>query len=225
MRVYYLTGAQYGISNLALRRIKVSRFQDLNDPFELLGVNLGDKRLRKGFKDAKEELSQTKGLICFSRSWKNPLLWGHYAEKHTGIALGFDVPDELLMPAIYAESLADFSIDAGTGRPSQSVIDALVRTKFKDWSYEDEVRVFVELTQDRMESGLHFEYFSENLKLREVVFGPKCNLPIDGVRKIVAEFGQNVSVIQSRIAFTRFEVLENKAASKADEEMQFKSAK
>jgi hypothetical protein len=219
MRVYYLTGAQYGISNLALRRIKVSRFQDLNDPFELLGVNLGDKRIRKVFKDTKEELNQMTGLLCFSRSWKNPLLWGHYAEKHTGIALGFDVPDALLMPAIYAERLAEFSIDAKTGRPPRSVIDALVRTKFKDWSYENEVRVFVELTQDRMESGLHFEHFSDNLQLREVILGPKCSLPIEGVRKVVADIGPDISVIQARIAFTRFEVLENKAATKADEEI------
>ena len=39
MRVYYLTGAQFALSNLALRRIKNARFGDLNDPFELLGVS------------------------------------------------------------------------------------------------------------------------------------------------------------------------------------------
>jgi hypothetical protein len=39
MRVFYLTGAQFALSNLALRRVKISRFEDLNDPFELLGIN------------------------------------------------------------------------------------------------------------------------------------------------------------------------------------------
>ena len=33
MRVYYLTGAQFALSNLALRRIKIARFEDLNDLF------------------------------------------------------------------------------------------------------------------------------------------------------------------------------------------------
>ena len=42
MRVYYLTGAPFALSNLALRRIKIARFEDLNDPFELLGVDVGD---------------------------------------------------------------------------------------------------------------------------------------------------------------------------------------
>ena len=87
MRVFYLTGAQYGISNIALRRIKVSRFSELNDPFELLGVSLADKAKRKAFRLTKEKIDKSKGLICFSRNWRNPVLWGHYAEKHTGIAL------------------------------------------------------------------------------------------------------------------------------------------
>ena len=218
MRVYNLTGAQFAISNLALRRIKVSRFRDLNDPFELLGVNLADKKVRKAFRDTKEEMDKKIGLLCFSRSWKNPLLWGHYAEKHTGIALGFDVPDELLKSAIYAENLADFKLDKKTGRPAKGVVDALIRTKFRDWAYEDEMRLFVGLHEDRLESGLYFEHFSEHLQLREVVLGPKCGLPIPGIRKLVADYEPDVTVTQARIAFTRFEVLENKVATRADEE-------
>ena len=36
MRVYYLTGAQFALNNIALRRLKIARIEDLNDPFELL---------------------------------------------------------------------------------------------------------------------------------------------------------------------------------------------
>lgn len=79
MRVHYLTGTQYALSNIALRRIKVSRFTDLNDPFELLAVDLSDKQHRAAIRATKEELNKDKGLICFSKSWSNPLLWGHYA--------------------------------------------------------------------------------------------------------------------------------------------------
>jgi len=81
MRVYYLTGEQFGLSNLALRRLKVARFEDLNDPFELLGVDIGDRAIRTALRATKKQINDTKGLICFSRSWKNPLMWGHYAEK------------------------------------------------------------------------------------------------------------------------------------------------
>ncbi len=219
MRAYNLTGAQFAISNLALRRLKISRFQDLNDPFELLGVNLADKKHRAVFRKAREDLNKDKGLICFSKKWKSPLLWGHYAEKHTGIALGFDIPDELLMPVIYADKLIEISFDKNTGRPSKGIVDQLVRTKFMDWKYEDEVRLFLELDHDSMESGMYFEPFTDNLQLREVIFGPKCQLPIAGIRSLVRNYKPEVEVIKSRIAFTRFEVLENRTASRIDKEV------
>jgi len=104
MRAYYLTGSQFAVSNLALRRIKIARFADLNDPFELLGVDIGNKEHRSAFRATKDQLNESKGLICFSKSWSSPLMWGHYAEKHTGICLGFDVPDKLFEPVIYANA-------------------------------------------------------------------------------------------------------------------------
>ena len=71
MRVYYLTSAQYAISNIAFRRIKVSRFNDLNDPFELLAVNTENLNHRKAFRKTKKQLNEKDGLICFSESWDN----------------------------------------------------------------------------------------------------------------------------------------------------------
>ena len=48
MRVYYLTPSQYALSSIALRRLKVARYNDLNDPFELLAVDVASKDLRIG---------------------------------------------------------------------------------------------------------------------------------------------------------------------------------
>ena len=216
MRVYYLTGAQFALSNLALRRIKISRFADLNDPFELLGIDVNDKSHRAAFRTTKDEINKNKGLICFSKSWSNPLMWGHYAERHTGICLGFDIPDELLAPVIYAKQLLKMQMDKKTKKPipTEKVVNQLLRTKFFDWKYEDEIRLFVELDHDTVESGKYFCSFSEDLALREIILGPHCELPIEGIRSIVADFDPSVKVLKSRIAFTRFEVRENKAASR-----------
>lgn len=216
MRVYYLTGAQFALSDLALRRIKIARFEDLNDPFELLGIDVEDKEQRSAFRALKEQINESKGLICFSKSWSNPLMWGHYAEKHTGMCLGFDVPDKLLSPVIYAKRLLKMDIDPKTQKPkpTEQILDKLLRTKFYDWKYEDEIRLFVELDHDTVESGKYFYSFTEDLMLREIILGPRCELPIEGVRNVVADFKQPVVVLKSRIAFTRFEVLENKSASR-----------
>ncbi len=216
MRVLYLTGAQYALSNFALRRIKISRFADLNDPFELLAVDLSDRAHRGAFQETKNELNDNRGLICFSKSWSNPLLWGHYAERHTGICLSFDVPDELLSEVIYAENPMKISIDPQTNRPrlSQRLMNRLLRTKFSDWKYEDEVRLFVGLDHDTVESGCYFYSFSDQLVLREVVLGPRCEIPLAGVRSLVANFSEPVRVLKSRIAFSSFRVVTNRSESR-----------
>ena len=128
MLLYYLTGLHHGLGNIALRRVKISRFADLNDPFELLAVDLKDRRHRKAFQETKEALNGTKGLICLSKTWENPLLWGHYAEKHTGIALGFEVADELVAEVIYAKSPEVIPIDKNTDLPrlTKALVDRLL---------------------------------------------------------------------------------------------------
>ena len=216
MRVYHLSDAQHALSNVALRRIKISRFSDLNDPFELLGADLRDKDLRKAFREIKEKLHKSNGLICFSKSWENPVLWSHYADKHRGICLGFDVSDHLLNPVDYTPIPLKVAHDEERGRAqiTSDLIDALLRTKFIDWKYEDEMRIFVQLDHKTIESGLYFYPFSENLTLREVIIGPRCDLPINSIRSLIANFEPQVFVIKSRVAFTKFKVLENRVATR-----------
>lgn len=143
-------------------------------------------------------------------------MWGHYAEKHTGICLGFDIPNELLVPVIYAKRLLKMEVDKKTKspKPTEDIMNKLLRTKFFDWKYEDEMRLFVQLDHDTVESGKYFYSFSKNLVLREIILGPHCELPIEGIRNIVADFNPSVKVLKSRIAFTNFEVRENKVASR-----------
>ena len=216
MRVYYLTGAAFALSNLALRRIKISRFSDLNDPFELLAVNLADKDHREAFRTMKDQINADKGLICLSESWSNPLLWGHYAERHTGIALGLEIPEKLLAPVIYATKPLTIPIDkrTGTPKPSETLVNQLLRTKFADWKYEKEMRLFVRLDHSTKESGMYFYDFSNDLQLREVVLGPRCELPISRVRSLVAGWTPPVEVIKARIAFSKFRVVKHKVASR-----------
>ena len=195
MRVYYFTLSAFAISNIAMRRIKISRLQDLNDPFELLAVNLAEITEREKIMKIKDDVNKTSGLICFSISWKNPLLWGHYAEKHAGIALGFDVKDEMLVPVLYANKLKYPDFDPETGKLKQDDLLNLLRTKFNDWQYEKEVRLFVGLDVNKKESDMYFEPFTEDLQLREIVLGPKCELPIKAMRTLVNDYTPKVDVI------------------------------
>ena len=42
VRAYYFTEAQWAYQNLRGKRLKISRFLELNDPFELFAVSQGD---------------------------------------------------------------------------------------------------------------------------------------------------------------------------------------
>ena len=96
MRVYHFTKADYAQKNLRNRRLKIAEFHDLNDPFELLGAELTKSTHRQIFSGWKETIEKKWGVLCFSRSWHNPVLWSHYSDKHRGICLGFDVADSFL---------------------------------------------------------------------------------------------------------------------------------
>ena len=213
MKLYYLTAAPFALSAIALRRLKISRFAELNDPFELLAVNVADPLHRQAFRSLKEELNKSKGLICFSAAWSNPVLWGHYAERHTGIALGFEVAEPNPAQAIYSEHPIEIPVDAATGKLilDEPLVERMLRTKFADWRYEDEWRVFVNLDHSTKESGMYFYDFSDVLRLTEVILGPRCELPIERVRALLASSTREVTVRKARIAFESFRVVEDRA--------------
>ena len=141
MRLYHFTSQKYGLLALKQRRLKIARINELNDPFEFLGWNLRDKRVRAFMRNWKNERDREFGIVCFSRKWSHPMLWGHYAEKHHGMAIGFDVPDgnDTYHPVKYRRA----RLPAPSDREIISAdVDDLLLTKFTAWRYESEYRCF-----------------------------------------------------------------------------------
>jgi hypothetical protein len=197
---------QHAVSNIVLQRLKIARFSELNDPFELLAVDLVNSNLRTAIRAKNKRIDSREGLLCFSRNWRNPLLWSHYAESHRGVALGFDVPSELLTDVRYKAGMEKLNVDNKT--TAQEEIDSFLRelryTKFSDWRYEDEMRQFFELKTLARQSHLYFVPFSESLVLREVILGVRCDLSIESMKKLVAKASENVHVSKARIAYSKF---------------------
>lgn len=215
LRAYYLTPSQYALSNIALRRIKISRLSNVNDPFEFLAVNLTNKEHREAFQETKAKMNENNGLICFARDWSNPLMWGHYASGHTGMALGFDVEEQFLKPAIYTKTPMKIQTNPKNGYPifTEETMGRLIRTKFYDWKYENELRLFVKLDHATVESGMYFKDFDSSLILREVILGSRCELPIASIRMMLDSYIPSVKVIKARSAFSSFRIIENKAVT------------
>ena len=88
VRAYYLTSSEHAKNNIERRRLKVAPFSEVNDTFELLGLNCRTPKVRKLTKCFRDSLNSTTGLLSFSADWTNPLIWSHYANRHRAYAWG-----------------------------------------------------------------------------------------------------------------------------------------
>jgi hypothetical protein len=211
MRLYHFTTQQYGILALRNRRLKVARINELNDPFEFLGWNLQDPKRRAGLREWKSARNDEYGIVCFSRKWSNPLLWGHYAEKHQGMALGFDVPDgDLYSPVSYRGS----RIHPPCGREliGDDVGDLLL-TKFTAWRYESEYRSFCRLAQSIFDGQHYFEPFSDTLRLAEVIVGDQATISRAELIDALGDQHAGIKTFKARPAFGSFKVVKNRNGS------------
>lgn len=174
MRLYHFTTQKYGLLAIKNRRLKIARISELNDPFEFLGWNTQDPGIRERLRAWKHERDQELGIVCFSRKWSNPLLWGHYAEKHKEMALGFNVPDgDMYNEVHYRRTRLRVPI---ARELTGGDVDDLLLTKFTAWRYESEFRCISLLARSVRDGDLYFEPFSAELKLADVIIGDRSTV-------------------------------------------------
>jgi len=175
-RVYKFTSAQHGISNLQKRRLKLSTINDLNDPFDLCPLDTTDPAVSKAMDSVTAGLWRTRAILCFSRNWDNLLLWSHYGDSHKGVCFGFDIPEH--EPGINYDTDVLYQPNLLQIRGPEDVnfdlADRLLRTKHESWSYEQEVRMFVNLDDPPDANDLNWIEFGPDLVLKEVIIGAQC---------------------------------------------------
>lgn len=149
------------------------------------------------------------GMICFSEIWSNPVQWSHYAEKHAGLCLGFDVSDEKLMAVMYDEkrSMEEARRLLKNGTSDEALIKKFLSTKYHHWAYEQERRVYVDLHDVDPVTKLFFCEYSDDLKLQEVIIGAKSSVERAQVHAVLRELRATVTITNARMAFTKFEVV------------------
>ena len=216
MRVYHFTSERHALEALAKQRLKVATFGDLNDPFELLSSDFTDPRVRQPFREWKRRMSQVMGLLCFSRHWNNPLLWSHYADKHKGIALQFEVSDDVAVPVTYRKSRMRLDMTKVLKKEqfSAEYAEKLAATKSSHWAYEEEVRVPVDLAECDRESDLWFERFSHDVRLVGVICGPLSRIKNSDIASSLPK-GLIIDGRRARLAFQTFSVVSNKGKAQS----------
>jgi len=211
MIVYHLISDQYALDVIANQRIKVSRFDDLNDPFELQAMDLNNIKYRNKFLEFKQDMSIRFGLLCFSKNWSNPLLWSHYANRHKGVAFIFEVKDKSVLPMKYRKKRYPIELDSVRNRSwrfSKSETDAIWLTKYHEWKYEEEMRVILNQSEFYQENGIYFHSFGDEILLKGMVLGFLCNISIADIARYLPS-GKRLTVIKSRLAFRTFKVVKD----------------
>lgn len=161
---------------LLKKRLFASPYFNMNDPME--GFYLMSK---KGKLDQSVETTlrseKEKLRICSLSKWSgHPLLWSHYAEGHNGVAIGVEVSDPLC--DVKEVQYVDRPLKINNYSPDSA--KQILSHKLSAWSYESEVRVFVE--------GRDFV----NITLREISLGSRLCEPdrvflIDFCKKVCPE--------------------------------------
>jgi hypothetical protein len=138
-RLYHFTAANYAFDNLRNRRLKIAQLDDLNDLFELKSVNLCKPLHAQAFDGTdkhegfKGEIARRYGVLCFSEDKTDVLQWSHYADRHKGICLGFDISgsEGKFGQVQYVSERFPFP-----DPPDQAFMWKLLSTKSVAWKYE-----------------------------------------------------------------------------------------
>ena len=203
-RLYYYTEKKWGMKILWEKRFKVAQYHEMNDPFELIPFSRTRKQSRYFYDEhVRKYFNQGRGVICFSESWRTILMWSHYAAKHTGMCLGFDVLISSAEKVEYVTALLDDFVnivDPELSWLKDGTIGKIIRSKYRGWKYEKEWRLPVLL--ERPIDKVYYRAFDDHyVKLRQVIIGPHNDMTVQDVADAIHNPDQDVEIFRARAAF------------------------
>lgn len=120
----------------------LSAWREFNDPMEGFFVYIANKDPRHSI-DAIVGGKSEYRVSCFCRSYKKFLQWSHYANKHRGVCLEYEVSKKhlprncTLDPVSYLPRLPEFD----SSLPLDQQARKFLLTKMNPWKQEGEVRL------------------------------------------------------------------------------------
>lgn len=216
MRLYYMTSLETAVNHiLPEKRMRLSQFARLNDPFELMSFNQGGAEERHIFKMLRDHWEKSLGVICFGKHWASPVMWAHYAQSHAGVCLGFDVPDDKPKKVVYEQERVKWAVDLT--KPIRGVdvdlLERVVTTKYAQWAYEEEWRLFAKLQEPDPRNGEYYLDFGADLTLREIIVGARCLSSVGSFKRLVGKVEKSVEIIKARPAFETFTMVRQRKVS------------
>lgn len=200
MRGYHFTSLEAAKSILSERRLRLSLYENVNDPYELLGIDLSDDEFRVRYLNWAAEMSRDYAIISFGEEWFEPIMWSHYADRHRGVCIGFDLNDDKVARVTYIDQRMEYVRERLEGPHAERRMLELLASKHRAWSYEREVRYHARRAP-------LYEPFDEDLVLKEVILGVRCSPEADAVLRGLADgIDPAVDVFRAKLSTREFKV-------------------
>ena len=218
MILYRYTGFEYALDDILNHHIKVVTLDTANDPNEWLfctkkpdGTYYPIEWVRNWWH---ARYTRKIGFLSFSGKNDNPVMWSHYAVKHTGIVLGFESrPASKLFQVEYHSERVEFlqSEVLNTVPPDlNDLYKKLIAWKYKGWEYEEEWRAYIaipEMCRTSLQNGklIYFFPFDRTLQLKEIVIGCDAQGRINEIQNALHYGGwKNVAIKFAKLSQTDY---------------------
>lgn len=209
-----------GFDILLKSRLRLTKFENFNDPFELvfgIDIDSGQSNLKKDYEDnpriinlweqilhdqnieydkksdndvldkfvklkigdfkkipdiIRRHWTETKGIVCLSKSMDIIQMWAHYTENHTGIVVGFEENDfvkdkENIITVCYCDRMVLLPITFYKEDIDENIyklIPEILRRKETKWSYEKEIRLIGNLNEKEEDGHYYIDIPSSSIK-------------------------------------------------------------
>ena len=208
--LYHFLRTEHALQAIERSRLKISDLDKTNDPYEFLAIAFPNREFEKGVLKFQKGLATDYGVICFSETYKNPALWGHYADKFMGMCLGYEFTRtdkfrkvsyqqkrftmekftdliRLLRNDVESRRFIERFNNNSFKKARNQLLD-LMHTKSYNWEYEGEWRAWSR--KEILDGKLYFAEL-EQCELREILIGfrcPKQSKIKSQVRKLIAQY-------------------------------------
>lgn len=196
MKVYKYRGGNFERDLEALEKnyYWAPKFDDLNDPCETIintdRFKIQSKALIKLFGKGKSEVyselekalhnvfevrKKGIGIYSLSKTYKDELLWAHYANSHKGFCIEYDLDilsnsyksfETYSFPVMYKKSPPEYGVRDINNTKTEQVVKKLAGFKSKRWEYEQEYRIV---------TGFFGEHPYDHKCLKSIYFGLKMD--------------------------------------------------
>lgn len=210
LQLFLYTTEEQFMSILQSGKLNLSRALHTNDVTE--GVKQGESHRIEEVNDY--------GYICLSKTCNSPSMWGYYADGSKGMCLVFDFDGEENTNDGYlrvspSKRISDCfhikEVQYENDRAPASDIDDLLFRKSNEWSYEQEFRIKMKLSDATPVILGDKVIFQTNIimpYLKAVILGTNCLKSKQDIEAIITlnEKIKDIEVVKSKMNNTSFKI-------------------